>query len=33
MGKYQVFTRTKDSKDELGEILSGTNTPPGTALP
>lgn len=38
MGQFQVFTRTKDSREEIGtrameEILSGGATPPSSALP
>lgn len=31
MGKFQVFTHARDSKDD--ETLMGVMTPPGTALP
>jgi hypothetical protein len=31
MGKFQVFTHARDSKDD--ETLMGVVTPPGTALP
>jgi hypothetical protein len=38
MGKFQVFTRTKDSREDIGnaamdELLSGGTSPPSSALP